>query len=164
MLVTNFSSYLHDWIDDTDEVCVDYYSEFHHNDHGSCNEHFFVANNALTELSYTHTHFWHSHFDDSNPYIELKINSSEPKEIVSIQITDRQDCCFERFKDVEVLVGNDTSIENMTSCGKQTYTGSSTRYEFFCPNGTLSQYIIIRKENADEPFHVNHVTAFVNDC
>lgn len=164
MLLTNFSSYLHDWNDDTDEVCVDYYSGRHQNDYRSCNEYYFGPHNALTELSYNFTQYWHSHFDDTNPFIELKINSPEAKEIVSVQVTDRQDCCFERFKDVEVLVGNDTNIDNLTSCGKQTYTGSSSRYEYFCPNGTLSQYIIIRKENDNEPFHVNHVTAFINDC
>ena len=91
--------------DDTDEVCVDYFSGRHQNDHKSCNEYYFGPHNALTELSYNSTHYQHSNIGDTNPFIEFKIDSSEAKEIVAVQVTDRQDCCFKRFRDVEVLVG-----------------------------------------------------------
>ena len=82
---------------------------------------------ALSEVSNTNTGYWHSDTEDYNPWIKFKM--SEEHEVVSVEVTDRQDCCFERFKLVEVLVLGSGTV---TSCGVKSYEENHVyKYEWF---------------------------------
>ena len=69
---------------------------------------------ALTRTSPTGTGYWHSG-GETEPWIKFKM--AEETEVDRIQIIDRQDCCPERFENVEVTVGYDK--DNSVSCGVQ---------------------------------------------
>ena len=74
----------------------------------SCSSVFLSRNNywgpelALTEVSYSNTGYWHSDNGDEDPWIKFKV--AEELEVVTVEITDRQTCCFERFQNVEVVI------------------------------------------------------------
>lgn len=48
--------------------------------------------------------------------------------VLSVEVVDRQDCCSDRFKNVEVRVGKNPSFEEATTCGIQSYAGQ-TQYK-----------------------------------
>ena len=81
---------------------------------------------ALTEISPDWTNYWHSAEEDINPSITFKLQQEH--EVLSVEVVDRQDCCPDRFKDVEVRVGTTPSFEDATTCGIQSYAGQ-TQYK-----------------------------------
>ena len=119
------------------------------------------AHYALSEVSNNGQNFWHSAEGDYNPFIQVRMNSSEAKEIIWVEVTDRQDCCLDRFKNVEVFISGEPSGE-LISCGVQSYAGE-TMYRYYCPKGYMSQYVLIQKHGSDM-LHVNHVSVQVIDC
>ena len=76
---------------------------------------------ALTRISPTSTNFWHSAKWDTNPTITFKMQ--EEHTVLSVEVFDRQDCCQDRFKKVEVRVGKNRYFEAATTCGIQSYAG-----------------------------------------
>ena len=81
---------------------------------------------ALTVISYIGKNFWHSAEGDINPSITFKLQQEH--EVLSVEVVDRQDCCHDRFKNVEVRVGKTPSFEEATSCGIQSHAGQ-TKYK-----------------------------------
>ena len=75
---------------------------------------------ALTPVSNSWIGYWHSDVDDDFPWI--KFNMPETHEVLSVEVWDRKDCCFERFQNVEVLVDG-------SSCGKKSYEGQNSAYK-----------------------------------
>ena len=45
---------------------------------------------------------------------------SKSTSVKTVIIHDRQDCCFERFKNIEVIVSRDKNFADGYSCGTQT--------------------------------------------
>ena len=116
------------------------------------------ASLALTEPSLTNTGYWHSAEGDVNPSIELKMDGT--KDVISVEVMDRRDCCEDKFEDVEVKVGS--TFEDSISCGVQSYS-SSTTYMYQCPENTAGQHIFIKKlGTTDDVLHVNHVNVKVS--
>ena len=77
--------------------------------------------NSLTPVSEENYGYWHSAPNDLDPYITLKLEKES--EVVYVEVTDRKDCCAERFVNVEVvLIGND---EQKMSCGVKSYQGQN---------------------------------------
>ena len=74
---------------------------------------------SLTEISLDRYNFWHSASNDVNPSITFKMKKIH--EVLSMEIVDRQNCCHEKFKSVEVRVGSTTSFDDAQSCGIQSY-------------------------------------------
>ena len=74
----------------------------------SCSSVFLSRNNswgpqlALTEVSYSNTGYWHSDIGDDDPWIKFKV--AKELEVLTVEIIDRQTCCFERFQNVEVVI------------------------------------------------------------
>ena len=81
---------------------------------------------ALTPVSLEQKNYWHSAADDINPSITFKMQHEHEVQIV--EVVDRQDCCNERFENVEVRVGYTASFEYAQSCGIQSYEGEK-RYK-----------------------------------
>ena len=91
----------------------------------------FGPENALTKVSSQYYGYWHSARGDTSPRIILSL--LEESDISHIEVTDRLDCCPERFSNVEVrtfvsvdeiyLDGNEDGI----SCGKKSYNGQEHR-------------------------------------
>ena len=79
---------------------------------------------ALTDVSSYSFNFWHSKSDDKTPYITFKM--LQEHEVLSIEIVDRQDCCSERFRNVEVRVGPTKSFYDAQSCGTKSFSGRTT--------------------------------------
>ena len=79
---------------------------------------------ALTEISFNGHGFWHSDNGDINPSITFKM--MDEKEVLSVQVIDRMDCCNDRFKSVEVRVGSTKSYKDAQSCGIKSYSGETT--------------------------------------
>ena len=84
---------------------------------------------ALTEISYDWTNYWHSAEDDINPSITFKMK--EKYGVLSVEVVDRQDCCHDRYKNVEVRVGSSTSFEEARTCGIQSYKAQK-KYKSVC--------------------------------
>ena len=84
----------------------------------------FGPDEALTSISSTNTGYWHSAERDCNPTITFEMQ--EEQEVLLVEVVDRLDCCHDRFKEVEVRVGNSLSFEEATSCGIQSYEGETT--------------------------------------
>ena len=78
-------------------------------------------NQALTEVSTTNEHFWHSANGDINPTITFKLQKE--REILSVEVVDRQDCCHDRFRKVDVRVGTTSSFKEATTCGVKSFAG-----------------------------------------
>ena len=76
---------------------------------------------ALTEISNSWLHYWHSAAGDIKPSIAFKMNLEH--EVLAVDVVDRQDCCNERFQSVEVRVGSTPSFDDAQSCGIQSYEG-----------------------------------------
>ena len=76
---------------------------------------------ALTAISPDWKNYWHSEEGDINPSITFEMQQEH--EVLSVELVDRQDCCHDRFKNVEVRVGTTTSFEQASSCGIQSYKG-----------------------------------------
>ena len=76
---------------------------------------------ALTDISYDQYNYWHSADGDINPSITFRM--LEEYETFTVKITDRLDCCQERFNNVEVRVGQTTSFDEAESCGIKSYVG-----------------------------------------
>ena len=76
---------------------------------------------ALTKISYNSTNYWHSNDGDFNPSITFRM--LKEYENFTVKITDRLDSDQERFKNVEVRVGQTTSFDEAESCGIQSYAG-----------------------------------------
>ena len=53
----------------------------------------------------------------------------EEHTVLLVEVVDRQDCCRERFKRVEVRVGKTESFEEATTCGIQSYAGQKKKYK-----------------------------------
>ena len=107
---------------------------------------------ALTPESPTGTGYWHSG-GETEPWIKFKM--AEETEVDRIQIIDRQDCCPERFENVEVKVGKD--FGNFVTCGTQSYIDSKT-YTFNCPENARGDLIFIKKYGTTTNlFHINNV-------
>ena len=81
---------------------------------------------ALTPVSLDQNNYWHSAADDDNPSITFKMQHEH--EVLAVEVVDRQDCCNERFQNVEVRVGNTLSFDDAQSCGIQSYEGEK-RYK-----------------------------------
>ena len=81
---------------------------------------------ALTEISPNGINLWHSAEGDINPSITFKL--LQEYYVHSVEVVDRQDCCQDRFKNVEVRVGKTPSFEEATTCGIQSYAGE-TQYK-----------------------------------
>ena len=81
---------------------------------------------ALTEISPDGKNFWHSAWEDINPSITFKLQ--QEYEVLSVEVVDRQDCCHNRFKNVEVRVGITPSFEEATTCGIQSFA-DKTQYK-----------------------------------
>ena len=81
---------------------------------------------ALTEVSTTNDHYWHSTAGDRNPTITFKLQKEH--EIMSVEVVDRQDCCHNRFINVEVRVGTTPSFKEAATCGIQSFAGE-TKYK-----------------------------------
>ena len=79
--------------------------------------------NALTEVSKNYYGYWHSNRGDHAPQIDF--SWSEEREVVFVEVTDRFDCCEDRFSDVEVLIRDSNQQE--ISCGKKSYHGQESR-------------------------------------
>ena len=79
---------------------------------------------ALTEVSTTNDHYWHSANGDINPTITFKLQKE--REIMFVEVVDRQDCCHDRFKKVEVRVGTTSSFKEATTCGIQSFAREKT--------------------------------------
>ena len=71
--------------------------------------------------------FWHSAGGDKNPWISVKMPAN--KQVIFVDVADREDCCVERFKNVEVRVSTSNSFESGVSCGKLSYR-TSTKYRY----------------------------------
>ena len=69
--------------------------------------------------------YWHSDDGDINPTITFKLQKEQ--EILYVEVVDRQDCCHDRFKKVEVKVGTTPSFGEATTCGIQSFSGE-TKY------------------------------------
>ena len=111
---------------------------------------------ALTPSSSTNTGYWHSG-GEKQPWIEFRM--AEETEVDRIKITDRLDCCPERFENVEVRVGLKWSV-NSVSCGVQSYNGS-TVYIFNCPANARGNHISITKYGTTTNwFHINNVEVY----
>ena len=65
--------------------------------------------------------YWHSANGDINPTITFKLQKEQ--EILSVEVEDRQDCCHDRFKKVEVRVGTTSSFKEAATCGIQSFAG-----------------------------------------
>ena len=89
------------------------------NDHG-----LWGAKQALTPISDSWVHYWHSAAVEVNPWITFRMEQED--EVKSVELVDRQDCCHERFKEVEVRIGRTNSFEDATSCGKKSYEGQTS--------------------------------------
>ena len=74
---------------------------------------------SLTAISTDSDHFWQSAAGDANPWILFKMLHEH--EVIAVDVVDRQDCCFERFQNVEIRVGSTMSFEDAKSCGTQSY-------------------------------------------
>ena len=126
-------------------------SSVYNDDNGSWGPHL-----ALTEASTSNTGYWHSKTGDKNPSIEFKMSGS--KEVFSVQIVDRLNGFADRFEQVEVRVGSSSSYDSATSCGTQSYSGS-TSYNYICPSNTVGQHVFIKKHGTTEDYlQINHVT------
>ena len=111
---------------------------------------------ALTRTSPTGTGYWHSG-GETEPWIKFKM--AEETEVDRIQIIDRQDCCPERFENVEVRFGKDfgNDYRNSVTCGTQSYIDSKT-YTFNCPEHVRGDIIYIKKHGTTTNlFHINNV-------
>ena len=87
----------------------------------------FGPEQALTPISSNQLHFWRSGADDDNPSITFKMQHHE-REVLAVEIVDRQDCCYERFDQVEVRIGTTPSFDDAQSCGIQSNEGEK-RYK-----------------------------------
>ena len=76
---------------------------------------------ALTEISPSWIKYWHSAAGDINPSITFKMQREH--EVLAVDVVDRQDCCNERFQNIEVRVGSTPSFDDAKSCGIQSYEG-----------------------------------------
>lgn len=76
---------------------------------------------ALTDVSFEHHGFWHSKQNRNvKEWISFKMPAS--KMIWKVLVIDRQSCCLDRFKNVEVTVGSSPNLQNpRQSCGTQSY-------------------------------------------
>ena len=83
---------------------------------------------SLTQVSHTNTGFWHSG-GENHPWLTLKMANFE-NDVHVVSIDDRKDCCYERFKEVEVSVGNSPSVnaKDKTSCGIQSWKSGTKPY------------------------------------
>ena len=79
---------------------------------------------ALTPVSLDQNNFWQSGSDDDNPSITFKMKQEH--EVLAVEVVDRQDCCNERFENVEVRVGSTPSFDEAQSCGIQSYEGENS--------------------------------------
>ena len=78
---------------------------------------------ALTDVSDDWFGYWHSNHGDPLPYIMFNIdpeNGEEDSEISLVEVTDRKDCCHDRFSEVEVQVA-DSEVNVIVSCGVHSY-------------------------------------------
>ena len=81
---------------------------------------------ALTNISSDWKNYWHSAEEDINPSITFEMQQEQ--EIFSVEVVDRQDCCHDRYKSVEVRVGTTPSFDEARTCGIQSYAGQ-TKYK-----------------------------------
>ena len=81
---------------------------------------------ALTNISSDWKNYWHSAEEDINPSITFEMQQEQ--EIFSVEVVDRQDCCHDRYKNVEVRVGTTPSFDEAKTCGIQSYAGQ-TKYK-----------------------------------
>ena len=76
---------------------------------------------ALTPVSNTNIGFWYSDINDLSPWIGFKMPSTY--KVAVIEVDDRKDINFDRFKDVEVTVGTSPNVNDpeVKSCGTQSF-------------------------------------------
>ena len=85
-----------------------------------------LPQNALSGVSSWNTGFWHSEKGDYNPWLAVKM--TDVNDVIFVEVTDRLDCCHDRFKNVKVSVGTSSSIysDSKISCGFNSYHGSGS--------------------------------------
>ena len=68
--------------------------------------------------------FWNSAFGDDNPWIAVRMSYNE---VVHVDVTDRSDCCLDRYQNVEVRISssNISSFDTAKSCGVQSHPGGT---------------------------------------
>ena len=68
--------------------------------------------------------FWYSVESDDNPWIAVRMPYNE---VVHVDVTDRSDCCLERYQKVEVRISssNISSFDTAKSCGVQSHPGGT---------------------------------------
>ena len=88
----------------------------------------FGANLALVST----TGYWHSASSDLKPWIGFKMSSTF--EVAVVEVDDRKDCdnCRGRWKNVEVLVGPSSDINDsgVQSCGATSYNEGDTKLHY----------------------------------
>ena len=80
---------------------------------------------ALTKVSRGSTGYWHSG-GEKYPWIAFHLPKWS-RDIRSVLVEDRKDCCSDRFQNVTVSVGRTPNIHSRmarTSCGTQSYKGN----------------------------------------
>ena len=67
---------------------------------------------------------WHSGGGDDNPWIAVRMSYNE---VVHVDVTDRSDCCLDRYQNVEVRISssNISSFDTAKSCGVQSHPGGT---------------------------------------
>ena len=101
-------------------LTVDSSSSVFRNDNGN-----WGPEQALTPVSDSWIGYWHSDVDDDFPWIKFNMPPGcFGYKVVSVEVTDRQDCCEDRFQDVDVVVVS--GLNGEVSCGRQSYSGSRT--------------------------------------
>ena len=67
---------------------------------------------------------WHSSGGDDNPWIAVRMSYNE---VVLVDVTDRSDCCLDRYQKVEVRISssNISSFDTAKSCGVQSHPGGT---------------------------------------
>merc|ERR1712037_400501 len=116
---------------------------------------------ALTDVSDDWFGYWHSNHGDPEPYIAFNVvpeNGEIDSEISLVEVTDRKDCCHDRFSEVEVSVAD--SEVNVVTCGVHSYQEGQVDviYRYECPENTKAETIVISKKT--EMLHVNNVKAY----
>ncbi|XP_063777181.1 pentraxin fusion protein-like [Pseudophryne corroboree] len=105
--------------------------------------------NQFMKRSCSHTN------NDHEPW--LNINMKEKIPVGAVVITNRQDCCRDRLRGAQVLVG-DSPYKNNTVCG--VITDISKPIITMCCNGMLGEHVTIRIRDRKEYLHVCEVQIF----
>ena len=112
-------------------------------------------------LSTTIIHYFHSKIEN---YPWLQIELSAPTEVSNVKIINRKDCCYDRFKNVEIRAGmNDVSAGTSnqllainTVCA--TFEGPPSTNEDInlrCGAPILAKFITIQLKDEDSILQIN---------